>query len=1049
MNATLQELKQKRLKWVEANRENGFDEGINRLLTDLYPDNAHFIYELLQNAEDPRATAVTFTLSETSVEFEHNGERLFTLKDVESITSIGNSTKRDDHTSIGKFGVGFKAVFAYTNTPEIHSGDYHFRIHELVVPETNGVSNSFLKQKTRFIFPFDNPKKSPQAAVTEIERGLRNLGDNTLLFLNHIRKIEYLLPDGSFGSLERHDYANGRIEMRANHPHSDATVSHWLHFQKDVEVADDDGKLKTCRIAIAYQLEPETGKNKDKSDWKIISVDGGGQVSIYFPAEKETSKLRFHIHAPFASTVARDSVRDCPANDKLRDHLAELIAESLIAIRDQNLLIMDFLAVLPNLRDYLTGIYEPIRKAIVAAFNNNPLTPTKNGKYAKADALYRGPIRISEIINDDDLSLLTNDEIALWSANAPQRNQREDNFLDSLAIKKWEFEQLSAIFKPDEKEKIQRWLEKKDAGWLMRFYGLLNDAKENHDKNQSNWSKKDWPGISFPLVRVNSIQGIKHIRAKEAYFESEDKNISPPADIFIVKRAVYTKDDVNDEINQPAKNFLQNIGVKPFDTKAAIELRLKHYQSPPEQISDSHYEDIKQFIAYWKKNREEKSLFQSHSFLLSGFYDNKPEWEKATKLCLDAPFSVTTGLAELVEIHQKKVIWEGYLEKFDENELKNFIEFVQAIGVMYKLEVIQLTGEDARKNPNNPYNYGNWTHTGHANDYSIPELEKYLGSKNIFASRLIWNALISLNRDSGIASFKPNQQYTEKKVESQLIYFLKNHAWIPNTQGEFYTPRAMTYETLRTDFHFIDDNGLLTKLDFGKDAREAKYLEDWRKKHQDKEELERQQAIQNYAQDIGLNSADELVEAARLTQELGGIDKLRSLVNRKKQTEQPYESVSSPERRRSRLRENSADAPDIQLERSIQKDITEVKAQAKAYLRPKYKNSAHELICQCCHEEMPFKLGEYHYFEAVQCVKGQEKRHFQNYLALCPTCAAMYKYARIREPDDTEIRRSLIEHNAPDDAPFVEIPVMLAGKQYSLHFVGTHWFDLKTVLENS
>ena len=41
------------------------------------------------------------------------------------------------------------------------------------------------------------------------------------------------------------------------------------------------------------------------------------------------------------------------------------------------------------------------------------------------------------------------------------------------------------------------------------------------------------------------------------------------------------------------------------------------------------------------------------------------------------------------------------------------------------------------------------------------------------------------------------------------------------------------------------------------------------------------------------------------------------------------------------------------------------------------------------------------------------------------------------------------EHEAPDNAPSVEIPVTLAGKQHNLRFVGTHWFDLKTVFENS
>lgn len=50
----LRKLQQRRLNWVAASRENRFEGGIKRLLADLYPDNAHFIYELLQNANDAR-----------------------------------------------------------------------------------------------------------------------------------------------------------------------------------------------------------------------------------------------------------------------------------------------------------------------------------------------------------------------------------------------------------------------------------------------------------------------------------------------------------------------------------------------------------------------------------------------------------------------------------------------------------------------------------------------------------------------------------------------------------------------------------------------------------------------------------------------------------------------------------------------------------------------------------------------------------------------------------------------------------------------------------
>ena len=56
----------------------------------------------------------------------------------------------------------------------------------------------------------------------------------------------------------------------------------------------------------------------------------------------------------------------------------------------------------------------------------------------------------------------------------------------------------------------------------------------------------------------------------------------------------------------------------------------------------------------------------------------------------------------------------------------------------------------------------------------------------------------------------------------------------------------------------------------------------------------------------------------------------------------------------------------------------------------------------------------------------------------------MYQHARVT--DDEEIIRRLVDHEAPDDAAAVEIPITLAGKHYALRFVGKHWFDLKTLL---
>ncbi len=272
MDLKMKELKTARLKIIDGYRDplnKGIESGLKKLLTELYPDKAHFIFELMQNAEDENASTVCFTLNADGLQFEHNSKKAFSYDEVKSITLIGDSPKRDDPTTIGKFGVGFKAVFAYTNTPEIHSGEFDFRIHDLMVPDIiQGAISE--ENKTIFIFPFDKQEKLPEKATEEIEHGLRSLNNNTLLFLSHIHKIEYRLPDGSIGSMERISYGENQIKIQVSSPEGNVTVSHWLHFQKTVEVADDEEK-KTNHVKSllpiaslkrrAKQILPRHGKS--------------------------------------------------------------------------------------------------------------------------------------------------------------------------------------------------------------------------------------------------------------------------------------------------------------------------------------------------------------------------------------------------------------------------------------------------------------------------------------------------------------------------------------------------------------------------------------------------------------------------------------------------------------------------------------------------------------------------------------------------------------------------------------------------------------------
>jgi hypothetical protein len=1041
MTRNLDQLRAKRLRWVDANRENNFEEGIKRLLTDLYPDNAHFIYELLQNAEDPRASTVRFRLTRESLEFSHDGERLFDLKDVESITSIGVSTKRDDPTNIGKFGVGFKAVFAYTQTPEIHSGSFHLRIRDLVVPESDGIHAPRMgANETRFLFPFDHPTKQRTQAVAEVERALRSLRDNTLLFLSHIRKIEYQLPDGSVGTHERIEHADGQIEIMSRQPGDDTKMSHWLRFQNDVEVTDEGGETRELRIAIAYSLKKKDEGGKQNRAWEIVPLDHG-QVSIYFPAEKERSNLRFHLHAPFASTVARDSVRESDANLQLRDHIADLVVTSLGDIRDRGLLTVGFLAVLPNDQDGLPEFYEPLREKVVSAFSDQRLTPTRSGSHAPASSLYVGPAKIAETIDDDDLSLLTNHTPPLWAANPPPQNQREDRFLQSLQIDRFGWEELvEKLSLPhvyaydasrrreneEHKDMLESWIHEKEDSWLKRFYALLGESHDEHNKL--------WDATEFRVIRVVEGLGVDHVTPNEAFFPPDEITESD-SQVRFVAPSVYRGGRSKPQ-SMRAESFLRSIGVREYDQEQSIKLRLEAYREPPSEAGREYYLEIREFIAFWKKYPDQAKLFVFRDFLLADSDKAELVWCRPEELCLDSPY-MSTGLAELNAIHELKPLCPSYADKLPKGIHEDFLRFVVSIGVSDRLWVrpCHVWGNPHRKELYADRYGSRATATGINIDYWIEGLEEYLETRSVGVARLIWRALIQADPKAKTARYRPNQQYPIRQAESRLVHHLKSNAWIPDKSGKFRTPQEITAEELPSDFVYDDSNGLLAAIGFGERRRQQS--EEYRAKDES-------------AKGLGFANAQQAEEISRLLRE-GGIspDELRAWSSSRRKVAQPEASVPNPERRRQGVLERSENAPSresVKRERSILPGANAEMAEAKAYLRAKYKNADAELVCQCCHTEMPFKVNGEHYFEAVQCIRGLKRHLFQNRLALCPTCAAMYLYAR--STDDGEVRRLVLETNVAHTASYAEMTVTLAEREFRLRFVGTHWFDLKTILRD-
>ncbi len=938
IHTELAELSDKRQRWVDANEENEFGEGIKNLLTELYPENAHFIFELLQNAEDAHANAVSFYLNDDHLVFEHDGERQFTHRDIESITSIGVSTKRDDPTAIGKFGVGFKAVFAYTESPEIHSGQYHIRIRDLVVPDSDGVDHTSTGQTTRFVFPFNHKNKSKQKAVSEIERGLLELSDITLLFLTHIDTLTFSLPDGGSGYMMRLSHDNHRIEIQTSRPASldndenedtrdllpantdDIRSSHWMRFDETVQIVDGEeaNKAKSCAIALAFQLElrdqrskerrNDTGRSGTDSDWKIVPVEAG-EVSIYFPAVKEDSRLRFHMHAPFASTVGRDSVRDCEVNNELRDHLAALAAKSMTTVRDTGLLSVEFLAVLPLPIDNLSCFYSPFRERLVGQFNNKALTPTKCGKYKRATILRRAPNDITSRLSDSDLAVLSEFQYLRWVANPNQRNSREDQFFASLGIAEWGFEELKEAATEAILDVATHWLERQSNDWVSKLYARLNKLPRYHEARSA--------AAAYPIIRV---QPRTHVTA-----DTNGIYLSASGQF----RETYKIIEPRVWEDEEAEAYLRSLEFDDFTLSSEVEtLILPRYAVENPDISfDVHVKDLRKIA---QVRTELSSQLKTLAIVLC---TNAATGNSRFVCGTDAYFESDT-------LHN---FFDGNPDawfvtpKYGDTDGEEIRELFRSIGVKGD-HPRQWNTESYRKKA--PYKFDDHERglQGFNPNWKIDGLGYALSHPTVKRSSYVWNKLLveSTHLISGVIDKCPNVAFPGDRIEKVKRHsiagtLLKSKEWIPLRCGKFVAVRNVeSLDSIHSDFDA--NEGLLAALDEGRSS-----------------------TLQTAAETLEMPL--DIAEFVR--NHLDDVRKLRELIEKKNANRQAIEDSPSGnrERRRKKLKERRQDAPTKQ---SVKK-MRSVPAYTRSVIDRQalfdfYIDEDEEVVvCQMCLDAMPFR----------------------------------------------------------------------------------------------
>ncbi len=1027
MNPFLKKLSEQRRRFLDGLDANAGEINLG-IFEDFYPDQAHFVFELLQNAEDAHATEAIFTLQDDGRFFEHDGKRHFTEDDVRSITGIDNSTKKNAPDQIGKFGIGFKSVFVYTQKPTIFSRDFSFSISRYVLPEAVP-TDPLNGNRTSFWLPFNNPTKPAAEAYAEVKSGLTDLAETTLLFLSHLTGIRWVIGASTSGVIRRVNHSEHHVEVLKDIDGVTTARSHFLRFDQPVE------HLSKQRVSIAFELNflPNVaGFDVSLPLHKQLKITPAtrGRVAVFFPADKETSGLRFHLHGPFVPELSRASIKETQANRPLYDHLARLTANALHWIRDAGLLYGEFLAVLPNHHDPIALRYQGIRSAVIDEMNNQPLTPTYAKRHAPAKCLVQAKAALKEILSEEDLEFLIgpNAISPQWGINASQKNSNMDRFLEGLKTITLDLNALVKMlcekgripsYHVRERRRLEKkrhhefvnWLENKSPEWHQALYAYLYSECSQLSERARRQLFSQLRAIA--IVRISNAS---YNVGEKCFFPSdgiEHDDVLPRVD-----SSIYTSGK-NSVQREYARKFLEYIGVRDVGEAEQVEAILrKRYTS--EGFSPD-FRDLVRFVSIVEKDPRNASMFADFHI----FERTDGKFGTPSLVFLDRPF-LDTGLAAFYEAVGDTDSLAGLAESYKQCgvSLARLIGFAQAVGVATSLRILKTS---CRENPEWSYlskvsgrNFRNAINE----DFKIQDMGKALASPSLTISKLIWQTMCSLphNTDYLHATYQKNETYGPRRADSQLVCELKSFAWIPQGKGVFVRPMAACAELLPDGFLFDPDWAWIKAIHFGTATEEG-------------------MAEQVIARKLGFRDSKSL-ERARRFAALSTEEQDRILTERERIQDAglPEQKPTNVELRTDRVAALAASAPERTTEqrtRSVSVGREEVKAEAEPYLRQQY-TGENGMICQVCKSVLPFKLEDgSDYFEKVEFLPKMNRRHYQNYLALCPNHAAMFRHAN-------GSTKSMLENFV--ELTSRELPVVLGQRDSMIYFTEKHIADLKAVI---
>ncbi|XP_017542150.1 protein NO VEIN isoform X3 [Pygocentrus nattereri] len=389
---------------------------LERLSTELYSKDTHFVLELIQNADDnsylqddPEQPAVAFVVQRDCITILNN-ECGFEEKNVRAICDVGKSTKGKHICGyIGQKGIGFKSVFKVTDCPEIHSNDFHIRFDKASGPmgyilphwvaedrHLHCVAKEIAEKSwtTKIFLPLRSDNYQTKNLFHDVHPSL-------LLFLHRLRSITiYNEAEKRLVSMTRRDLSHNILEV----DHTGG-VERWLVVKKMLYPKKIKDDVESTELALAFQLSDGFACD--------VKVQPPKQpVFAFLPLR--SFGFRFIVQGDFDIPSSREDVdRDSSWNQWLRSEIPQLFLQAMEVFNKHPEFsglrgLCHFLQFIPQPSEIL-DFFNPVANQIIQLLKGKAFLPAKEDSEGRVEfrlpsqvAVCQDPL-IQEVIAGEDL----------------------------------------------------------------------------------------------------------------------------------------------------------------------------------------------------------------------------------------------------------------------------------------------------------------------------------------------------------------------------------------------------------------------------------------------------------------------------------------------------------------------------------------------------------------------------------------------------------------------------------------------------------------------